>query len=143
MKLLGKNISVILMVVVLGFSFSFVPQTYAQVPYKISADKPAGGTSTPSSDSGSDDTVYIVAGIAVAAIIGYTLYKKYSAPEEKDTTSSKTSSIQQLLNTEKNSYSNMIQEFKEKIPIDIHFGMKNSSTINPDKTFLVGLTYRF
>ncbi len=141
MKSLSKNISIILIVFGLAFNFSSYTNTQAQVPFKISADKPGGGTTSPSSDSGSDDTIYIVAGVAVAAIIGYTLYKKYTSTDE-DTDSTK-SSIQRLLNSEKESYTNKIREFKEKIPVDLHFGIKNSNTNIPDKTFSVGLSYRF
>jgi len=141
MKSLSKSISIILIVFVLGFNVSSFTNTQAQLPFKISADKPGGGGSSTSSDSGSDDTIYIVAGVTVAAIVGYTLYKKFTSDEE-DTDSAK-SSIQRILNSEKDSYVNKIQEFKEKIPVDIHFGIKNSNTNIPDKTYLVGLSYRF
>lgn len=143
MKFINKVYTIISLLVAFGFYQAAAPQLQAQVSYKITADDiPSGGGSNQNSDSG-DDAIYIVAGLAVAAVIGYALYKKFNKSDEEDSTTANEASINQLMRTEKNSFASKLQEFREKMPVDLYFGVKNHSATIPDRTYSVGIAYRF
>jgi hypothetical protein len=143
MKFHLKLFSVTAIILSFGFYQAIAPQTNAQVIYKTSAKAPpsGGGTDQSSSESSSSETLYIVAGVALAAVLGYALYKKFRKEEDSD--SSSQTSLNRLLYNEKESFSNRIQEYKEKLPVDFFIAIRNQSQTIPDRTYSVGVSFKF
>ncbi len=114
---------------------------YAQSFFKIAADD---GTPTQPGDnsSGSNDTIFIIAGVATAAIIGYVLYNKYHESKE-DTTDESTASLKRLMKNEANSLENNIRKVKDEIPVNLMFSVGKPTATIPDRTYSVGLSFRF
>lgn len=144
MKFRLKLFSAAAIIISFGLYQAIAPQTNAQVIYKTSAAAPpsGGGTNQSSSESNSSETLYIVAGVTFAAVVGYVLYKKLSE-EEEDSDSSSQTSLNQLLNNEKESFSNRIREYKEKLPVDFFIAIKNQSKTIPDRYYSVGVSFKF
>jgi hypothetical protein len=69
------------------------------------------------------------------------LYKKFSKEEDSD--SSSQTSLNRLLYNEKESFSNRIQEYKEKLPVDFFIAIRNQSQTIPDRTYSVGVSFKF
>lgn len=142
MNFIKRLLTISTILLAFGFYQSAAPSLHAQSLFKISADdQPGSGSSA--GDSGGNEGIYIAAGVIVAAIVGYTLYKKFTKVEEKDTTTSSTSSLNRLLEIEKASFANQHQEYKEKIPVDLFFAIKNPSVMLPEKSYSIGIGYRF
>ena len=116
--------------------------TYGQTFYKLAEDDNTAGSSSSSSQTGNDDTILIVAGLAAAAIVGYVLYTRANSSEE-DSTDNTTASLNRLLETERNSFAHKVNEVKENIPVDISFSIKKPSATIPDRTYSIGLAFRF
>lgn len=142
MKIHIKLFSVAAILISFGFYQALAPQTNGQVMFKTSADQPGTGTAQQTEDDSGNETIYIVAGLAVAAVIGYALYKKFKKSEEEDSTSTN-SSTYRLLENERNSFVNKVQEIKEKMPVDFFFAVKNQNITIPDRTYSVGLSFKF
>ena len=143
MKICDRIFTIILILVAFGFYQSAAPTLHAQVAYKFSADEPVpGGSSSSDSDNGNDG-LYIGIGLAAAALIGYVLYTKFKKSDDEDSSKTEQASIQNLMRTKKDSFANKVQEFKEKLPVDLYFGIKNQSATIPDRTYSVGIAFRF
>lgn len=144
MKFHLKLFSAAAIIISFGLYQAIAPQTNAQVMYKTSAEAPpsGGGTDQSSSESSSSETLYIVAGVTMAAVLGYALYKKFTK-EEEDSVSSSQTSLKRLLKNEEEAFSNRIQEYKEKLPVDFFFAIRNQSKTIPDKTYSVGVSFKF
>lgn len=142
MNCIKRLLTISTILLAFGFYQSAAPSLQAQSLFKISADEQPGNGSS-SGESSGNEGIYIAAGVIVAAIVGYTLYKKFTKVEEKDTTTSSTSSLNRLLEIEKASFANQHQEYKEKIPVDLFFAIKNPSVMLPEKSYSIGIGYRF
>ncbi len=100
-----------------------------------------GGGSTPAQSESNDNTVlYIVAGVAVAGLIAYYLLSKTDNKEEKDTTATIGSELN-LVNLPA-SIEDEVLIAKEKLPLNIFFGIRNDDAILRNKTILVGISVK-
>lgn len=114
-------------------------QIQAQSFYKSAADDNTNGSGGTGGSGSGDDMIYIVAGLAVAAIVGYAIFKRSSTSEE-DTTKEYTSSVQQLLHNETKRFENRVKKAADSIPLNLSFSVKNPSALLPERTYLVGLS---
>lgn len=115
-------------------------QIQAQSFYKLAADDNTSGSGTGGGGS-SDDAIYIVAGIAVAAIVGYAIFKRTTSSDE-DTTQAYSSSVHKLLKNENERFENRIKQAAESVPVNLLFGIKNPSALLPERTYMVGLSLK-
>jgi len=142
-KLRIKLFSVAAILISFGLYQSIAPQVNAQVLFKTSADRPSPGNPDQTTEDNGNETLYIVAGVALAAIVGYAIYKKFNKSDEDDSTSSSNASLNHLLQNERKSFVNRVQEVKENIPVDLYFGVKNHSATIPDRTYSIGFSVKF
>lgn len=103
-------------------------------------DVPGGGSggSTQTEDSNDNSTIYIVGGLLIAGILVYALVLKKDKKVDTDTTASLNSN---LIYSESNGFNSAeeLQKVKDKIPVDVFWGIKNNEAIPNDKTYLFGL----
>ena len=141
MKFMNHVLSIGVVLIAFGFYQAASPSLNAQVIYKGTAEKPTGGASGGSSSSGSDGLI-IAAGVVVAAVVGYALYKKFSKSEE-DSSSNLQSTYNKLMLQQTNSFLQEAEVLKERIPIDLYFGIRNPNAALPDRSYTFGISYRF
>lgn len=134
-----KNLFSIVIIIfsVVVYSTISPNQIQAQSFYKLAADDNTSGSGT--GGGSSDDAIYIVAGIAVAAIVGYAIFKRTTSSDE-DTTQAYSSSVHKLLKNENERFENRIKQAAESVPVNLLFGIKNPSALLPERTYMVGLS---
>jgi hypothetical protein len=126
----------------LAFSIA-VPKSHclAQNHLKIFED-PSGGGST-QQESGTDNTfIYLIGGLAIAGILAYALFLKKDDKEEPDTSS--VSMAADVLNMEtmpEEPFSEVLKA-KEKLPLDIFFGIRNDEAVLRGRTYLLGVSVK-
>jgi hypothetical protein len=119
----------------------FSSEIYCQNNLRIFEDYGGGSGSSSSQSSNSNDNtfIYVAGGLLVAGVLVYALVLNKDKKTESDTTASLNS---KLIYSDNNGYRTIdeqINNIKEKIPVDIFLGVKNSSAFLNDKTYLVGL----
>lgn len=136
-----KNLFSIVVIILSFVVYSTISpnQIQAQSFNKFAADDNTGGSTGSGGSSSGDDMIYIVAGVAVAAIIGYAIYKRTTSSDE-DTTQAYTSSVHQLLKHENERFENKVKQATESVPLNLKFGIKNPSVLLPERTYIVGLS---
>jgi len=134
--------SVLTLVIVLSFSL-LTAEISGQTSLRIFEDRGGGSNTNQSTNSNDNTYIYVVGGIIIAGILAYALFIKKDNKEESDTTASVSSGLICTDLNGLNSLNSEIQKAEEKIPVDIFLGTKNNETILNDRTYLVGLRFKF
>jgi hypothetical protein len=128
--------------IILAFTFA-LPQSncFAQNQLRIYEDIGGGNSSTDGSGDADNTFIYVAGGLLIAGILAYAFLVKKDNKEEADTTS--VSIAADLIN------SNIPEEpffeltkAKEKIPVDIFFGIRNDKAALQGKTYLLGVSLK-
>ncbi|HSW56154.1 MAG TPA: hypothetical protein VLH59_13800 [Ignavibacteriaceae bacterium] len=134
-KLLLNTFTFILMISIITLQSESLAQSNLRI-----FDVPGGGSggSTQTEDSNDNSTIYIVGGLLIAGILVYALVLKKDKKVDTDTTASLNSN---LIYSESNGFNSAeeLQKVKDKIPVDVFWGIKNNEAIPNDKTYLFGL----
>jgi len=115
---------------------------YSQTYSHITSDIGGGNSTATGNNSGGNETIYIVAGVAVAAIVGYAVYKKFHKTEE-DTAGSETAIINSYNINRDESLLTKAQNIKDTFPVNFIFAMKNENNFSPGNLYSVGLSFKF
>lgn len=120
-----------------------VPQSncFAQNKLRI-FEEPGGGSQPTETNSSTDNTfIYVAGGLLVAGILVYALFVKKD--ETEDTDSTNVSMAEELMNnnTLKEPFSEVVKA-KEKLPVDIFFGIRNDEAVLQGKTYLLGVSFK-
>lgn len=108
----------------------------------------SGGSSTVQEDSNPGTTLFVLAGVAVAALLIYKFVfykeKKSDVDEPGDSTITDSQSLlqQNILRIEENR-SVEINKFKNELPVNLFLGLTQSGIAKNEKHIRVGLSYRF
>lgn len=140
----------ILIALIFGFqSVVSVNAAYAQSLYHVEDLPGAGGSTTPSSSSGSshalETTVFVLCGVAVAGLLVYKFFI-----QKKDTTDNQTadSSSAALLNSKNNfSVEKVLLQKSNKYaifdpPVNFYVGIKNNFADLRKKSFILGVSIK-
>ena len=103
-------------------------------------DKIGGSGSSGSSSSSSSDnsTIYIVGGVIIAGIVAYALLRDKGGNESDSSEVSLNENLKLKDNSEV-----QLSKIKDKIPVDLYFGMTNETAYLSGKKYLFGVSYRF
>ena len=134
-KLHFNIITFILMIAI----FTLQSESLAQSNLRI-YDVPGGGGggATQTEDSNDNTAIYVVGGLLIAGILVYALVFKKDKKTDTDTTASLNSNF---IYSQANDFDSaeQLQKVKDKIPVDVFWGIKNNEAIPNDKTYLFGL----
>ncbi|MBT8378973.1 MAG: hypothetical protein KJN64_07075 [Ignavibacteria bacterium] len=125
------------LVVVIAFPQSNI---LAQNQLKIFEDPGGGSQPTQGSNSTDNTFIYVAGGLLVAGIIAYALLTKKDKSEGSDTTNVSLVT-DQIIKIPKD-YNSDIERAKEKIPVDIFFGIRNDDAIRRGKTYMLGVSLK-
>lgn len=125
------------LVVVIAFPQSNI---LAQNQLKIFEDPGGGSQPTQGSNSTDNTFIYVAGGLLVAGIIAYALLTKKDKSEGSDTTNV-SFVTDQIIKIPKD-YNSDIERAKEKIPVDIFFGIRNDDAIRRGKTYMLGVSLK-
>jgi hypothetical protein len=119
----------------------FIPGSncYAQNQLRIYEDIGGSSSSTNGSSSSDNTFIYVAGGLLVAGILAYALFLKKDNKEETDTTSV---SIVKEFNNSDILEGPFYEVAKEKLPVDIFFGIRNDEAVLQNKTYLLGITFK-
>lgn len=120
-----------------------IPQSncFAQQKLRI-FEEPGGGSQPTQTSSNTDNTfIYVAGGLLVAGILAYALLVKKDKKEETDTTNVSLAAELMHNNALEEPFAEVLQA-KEKLPIDIFFGIRNDEAILRGKTYLVGVSFK-
>jgi hypothetical protein len=133
-KLPFNLVTFILMITI----FTLQSESLAQSNLRIFDDIGGGGSSTQTEDSNDNTAIYVVGGLLIAGILVYALVFKKDNKTDTDTTASLNSN---LIYSKANDFDSAeeLQKVKDKIPVDVFWGIKNNEAIPNDKTYLLGL----
>ena len=128
--------------IILAISIA-IPQSncFAQQNLKI-FEEPGGGSQPTETSSNTDNTfIYVAGGLLVAGILAYALLVKKDKKEETDTTN--VSLAAELINNNvlEEPFTEVVQA-KEKLPVDIFFGIRNDEALLRGRTYLVGVSFK-
>ena len=119
-----------------------VPQSncFAQNKLRI-FEEPGGGSQPTQTSSNTDNTfIYVAGGLLIAGILAYALLVKKDKKEDTDTTN--VSVAAELINNNLEEPFSEVVKAKEKLPVDIFFGIRNDEAVLQGKTYLLGVSFK-
>ena len=120
-----------------------VPQSNCLAQNKLGIfEEPGGGSQPTQTSSNTDNTfIYVAGGLLIAGILAYALFVKKDKTEDTDTTNVSMAAELMNNNTLKEPFSEFEKE-KEKLPVDIFFGIRNDEAYLQGKTYLLGVSFK-
>ena len=109
---------------------------------RVNDDIGGGGNTTDPQNSSNNTFIYVAAGLVIGGILAYALLRD-KGKDESDSTSVGNESENNLRISYLEDFNTEVLKAKEKIQVDVFFGIRNEDDIIPEKTYLMGLSLKF